>query len=126
MAPQISHHSTMLIVEDEPIIRMMLVDAFENEGFEILEADNAIAALAHLEARPDVCVMVTDVEMPGQLNGFNLATRAVSTHPDLLIIIMSGRSVPKSGDVPPGARFLQKPFSIEEIISQIPPSINIH
>ena len=71
----------VLVVEDEPLVRMFAVDLLEDEGFTVLEAENADAALAVLRARLDVRVLFTDVDMPGTLNGFALARQAAAECP---------------------------------------------
>jgi two-component system, response regulator PdtaR len=63
----------VLIVEDEALVRMTAVDMIEEAGFEILEATNADEAILLLEARLDITVVFTDIEMPGSMNGLRLA-----------------------------------------------------
>jgi CheY-like chemotaxis protein len=63
----------VLIVEDEALVRMTAVDMIEEAGFEILEATNADEAILLLEARRDITVVFTDIEMPGSMNGLRLA-----------------------------------------------------
>ena len=63
----------VLIVEDEALVRMPAVDTIEEAGFEILEATNADEAILLLEARLDITVVFTDIEMPGSMNGLRLA-----------------------------------------------------
>src|SRR5215217_1405565 len=67
----------VLVVEDEPLVRAVAVDALEDAGFEVLEAATADYAVAVLGQRSDIRVLFTDVEMPGQLNGFQLARFAL-------------------------------------------------
>ncbi len=92
----------VLIVEDEPLVRMMVIELFEDEGFEVLEAANADQALGIFGERGDVALLFTDVEMPGSLDGYALA-RWVHVHrPAVKTMIVSGRAMPRAGDVPDG------------------------
>ena len=68
-----STRQVVLIVEDEALVRMIAVDMIEEAGFEILEAANADEAILLLEARRDITVLFTDIEMPGSMDGLRLA-----------------------------------------------------
>jgi two-component system, response regulator PdtaR len=86
--------NVVLVVEDEPLVRAMAVDVLEEAGFDVLEAPTADYALLVLERRQDIRVLVTDVDMPGSLNGFQLA-RIVQDHfHRVRVIVVSGRSRP--------------------------------
>jgi CheY-like chemotaxis protein len=102
-------HPVALVVEDELLVRMVLVDVLMDDGFEVIEATTADEALLALKRRPDVNLIVSDVEMPGTINGFVLAQRVAEERPDIRIVIVSGRAAPKPGDLPEGARFIPKP-----------------
>lgn len=99
-----------LIVDDEALLRMVMDEVLTDGGFQVIEARNADIAVEMLEANPDVRVLVTDVEMPGTLNGFALARMVRARWPSMGIVICSGRSFPKEGDLPHGVHFLGKPF----------------
>lgn len=62
-------HKLILIVEDEPLVRMLAVDTVQDAGFETLEAASADQALLLLEAYPDIKILMTDIDMPGSMNG---------------------------------------------------------
>ena len=107
----------ILVVEDEALVRMMLVDLLDDAGFKVMEAAHADEALLILAAVPDVQVVVTDVEMPrGSINGFELARRIRSEGQDIGILIASGRAAPKPGDLPEGALFIGKPVHPETLV----------
>jgi CheY-like chemotaxis protein len=101
----------VLVVDDEPFIRMGLQDALEAEGFRVVEAADASEALRALEARPDIGIMITDVKMPG-IDGLELANLAAAARTDLKIIIMSGHCDAQDARLPPSAHFMRKPFPI--------------
>lgn len=109
-------HPVALVVEDEMLVRMILVDILMDDGFEVIEATTGDEALLALKRRPDVHLIVSDVEMPGAVNGFMLAQHAAKERPDIHIIIVSGRATPKAGDLPEGARFIAKPCFPETLL----------
>ncbi|MGI4748610.1 MAG: response regulator [Janthinobacterium lividum] len=84
----------LLIVEDEFLIRMTLAEVLTDDGFEVLEAGDADEALATLEREPELAIMLTDIQLPGSLDGRALAVKARQTRPDLPVIFMSGRPDP--------------------------------
>lgn len=79
----------VLVVDDEPLVRMNAVDMFEDLGFEVLEAGNGSAALGVLESRPDIGLLFTDCRMPG-MSGPELAAVAAERWPALRIVLVSG------------------------------------
>ena len=105
----------VLIVEDEALVRMTAVDMIEEAGFEILEATNADEAILLLEARLDITVVFTDIEMPGSMNGLRLAEAVRGRWPPIKIIATSGHYVVRDGDLPSGGLFLAKPYSLNQI-----------
>jgi DNA-binding NtrC family response regulator len=111
--------STVLLVEDEPLIRLFLAELLEDAGFRVVEAANAVEALVVLEAGLRVNVLLTDVDMPLGCSGFELAHRVHKAWPEVEILIMSGRQWPAHGDLPPGAAFLAKPCPNDAIVSHV-------
>lgn len=111
--------AVVLIVEDEPLVRMMVIELFEDEGFEVLEATNADEALQIFEIRSDVALLFTDVEMPGSIDGYALA-RWVRVHrPAVKTMIVSGRATPRAGDLPEGAAFVGKPYDHGDVMRRV-------
>ena len=101
-----------LVVDDDPIILIDAAQMLEDAGFRTLTAINAAEALHLLEEHHGaVTVLFTDVEIPGDLNGFGLARRVAERWPEIAIMIASGNRKPSSKDMPEGATFLDKPFS---------------
>lgn len=101
----------VLVVEDEVLIRMLACDILEDGGYDTLEAVSAQEALVLLDARPDIALMFTDVDMPGEINGLGLTRLATLRAPSLPILITSGATVVSKVDLPPNGRFLQKPYA---------------
>lgn len=102
----------ILVVEDEAIIRMMLVDELEDAGYFVLEAENADDAVCQLLQWPDLRLVVTDVRMPGSIDGIGLARWMKEHRPDVPIIITSGFSTPPDvGAINPAiCRIVAKPY----------------
>jgi CheY-like chemotaxis protein len=101
---------TILIVEDEPIIRANAVSAIEAEGFQVIEAANADEAIRILESRRDIRVVFTDIHMPGSMDGLKLAHAVRDRWPPIKIIVTSGREQLTERDLPEGGRFVAKPY----------------
>lgn len=111
--------AVVLIVEDEPLVRMMVIELFEDEGFEVLEAANADQALGIFGERSDVALLFTDVEMPGSLDGYALARWVHAHRPAVKTMIVSGRALPRAGDVPDGATFIGKPYDHDDVMRRV-------
>jgi two-component system, response regulator PdtaR len=111
--------AAILVVEDETLIRIWAADLLEENGFSVLEAKDADAALRVLESRPDVKLLFTDVQMPGSLNGMELACEVHARWPHVLLVIKSGRERPARADIPDDGRFVAKPYSAEELLGQV-------
>jgi CheY-like chemotaxis protein len=90
----------VLVVEDEALVRMTAVGMIEEAGFEVLEAANADEAILLLEARRDLTVVFTDIEMPGSMDGLRLAQAVRGRWPPIKIIATSGRYIVRAGDLP--------------------------
>jgi two-component system, response regulator PdtaR len=109
----------VLIVEDEALVRLTAVGMIDEAGFEALEATNADEAILLLEARRDITVVFTDIEMPGSMDGLRLAEAVRGRWPPIKIIATSGRYVVRDGDLPSGGLFLAKPYSSDQISSAL-------
>ncbi|WP_375403738.1 response regulator [uncultured Sphingomonas sp.] len=108
---------TILVVEDEAMIRMMLVDELEDAGFKVIEAENADVAIVRLNSCPDIGVVITDVRMPGSIDGFGLAIWMREHRCSIPIIITSGFSTPpdiKSTN-PSITKILVKPYRPQDV-----------
>ena len=81
----------LLLVEDDFLIRLSLSEVLADDGFEVIEAEDGETALARLEERDDFAMMLTDIQLPGHLDGHGLAEKARTRCPGLRVIFMSGR-----------------------------------
>jgi CheY-like chemotaxis protein len=101
----------VLVVEDEPILRMDISDQLQDLGFKVLEAANADEAIDMLAANGDIQVMFTDVDMPGgSMDGLRLAAAVRDRWPPVRIIVTSGYRRVGLDDIPHGSRFFGKPY----------------
>jgi CheY-like chemotaxis protein len=101
---------TVLVVEDEVLLRLLGIDIFSEAGFQVMEAVNADEALVFLETVAEVHVLFTDVNMPGSIDGLALAHHVGCHWPRIAIIIVSGTVSLAPHQLPRGARFHRKPY----------------
>jgi CheY-like chemotaxis protein len=112
-----SNPPVVLLAEDVPLVRILLSDLFTESGLRVLEAADAEEALTILGAELNVSVLITDVDMPPGLNGYELARQVHERWPGVEILVTSGRHWPKEGDLPHDAAFLAKPVRSEVFVS---------
>jgi DNA-binding response OmpR family regulator len=112
--------SFIMVVEDERDIRDVLVEVLTDEGFDILAAETADAALPLLH-REKVRLIVTDINLPGAIDGIALARAARERQPSIPIVFISGRpgKLHDAGAVGDPSVFLQKPFSLRGLVSDV-------
>lgn len=111
--------SVILIVDDEEKIRKLIGEHLQDEGYEVILAVSGDDAVEILQGTPNIDLIVTDVRMPGVMNGFDLLERALASRPDLRTIVMSGytgESIQRTGLAD---RFLQKPFTLRSLESEV-------
>ena len=122
-AMMILHHSVVpavvLVVEDEMLLRMRAVDMVEDAGFTPVEAVDADEAVAILEARSDIALLFTDIQMPGSMDGLKLAHAVHQRWPPIKIILVSGQLKLTNLDIPVDSCFFGKPLEAEVMIAQM-------
>ena len=106
----------VLVVEDEFLSRLHAVNLVEEAGYKAVEASNAEEAIAILEARKDIRIVFTDVDMPGTMDGLKLAHAIRTRWPPIELIVTSGHF---DHDMPERGRFFPKPYGDREIISAL-------
>jgi two-component system, response regulator PdtaR len=109
----------ILIVEDELLIRMDSAEAIENAGFEVIQAGNADDAIAILEARTEIHVVFTDIQMPGSMDGLKLARFVRDRWPPIKIVATSGLVRVEDDGLPAGSVFLPKPYRGAEVVATL-------
>ncbi|WP_426128522.1 response regulator [Pararhizobium sp. PWRC1-1] len=110
---------TVLVVEDEIVIRMDITTFLEDEGFTVHEAANADEAIALLNEYPAIKVMFTDIDMPGTMDGLKLAAAVRDRWPPVQIIVTSGHRQLSDELLPVQGRFFSKPYDHSRVISAI-------
>jgi two-component system, response regulator PdtaR len=107
--------ATVLVVEDELLVRNFLQVELEEAGYDVILADNADTAIAILEARTDIHLVFTDIDMPGSMDGLKLAACVRDRWPPIHIIITTGNARPR--EIPANALFIPKPYLGQTVIS---------
>jgi CheY-like chemotaxis protein len=108
---------TVLLVEDEVLIRLMLADELRSQGLQVLEASNADEALTVLQSSLPVHLLFTDIRMPGRMDGVALAKVAHARFPQIKSIIGSSGRPEQSIDF--ADAFLAKPYDLRELADQV-------
>jgi CheY-like chemotaxis protein len=111
--------AVVLVVEDNPLILMSALDLVRTAGFEGVGASSADEAIAILEARADIRLVFTDVEMPGTIDGVKLAHYIRERWPPIHLIVASGRSIMEESQLPTGSRFFSKPYDDSTIVEEM-------
>ncbi|MGX0891067.1 DNA-binding NtrC family response regulator [Pseudomonas sp. ADAK2 TE3594] len=107
----------ILVVEDDPLILEFLCEILQEEGFAVVPKVSADAASQFLEQHaPEVGLLLTDITMPGKLNGADLANQFGDRWPDKPIMIMSGFETPKSSGVKHRVAFIKKPWAVGQLL----------
>jgi len=107
--------ATVLVVEDEILVRDVIADDLVEAGFDVVLASHADQAIAILEARQDIHLVFTDIDMPGSMDGLKLAAAVRDRWPPIHIIITTGK--PRPADIPVNALFIPKPYLAKTIVS---------
>jgi CheY-like chemotaxis protein len=108
-----------LVVDDEPLILLDTADMISDAGYYVIEARTADEALAFLKQHNSLKLLVTDVQMPGRLNGIELVSYVSRHWSHINIIVASGNIRPNEGTLPSNARFLNKPISQEVVLAAL-------
>jgi signal transduction histidine kinase/ActR/RegA family two-component response regulator len=113
---------TVLVVDDEPTVRMLVTDVLEDVGFTVLEAADGAAGLRLLQSSTAVDLLISDVGLPGGMNGRQLADAACTVRPELKVLFITGyaeNAIIGSGQLAPGLRVLTKPFVVETFAARV-------
>jgi CheY-like chemotaxis protein len=109
--------SVVLIVEDEVLLRMLLAEQLRRAGYPVVEAANAHEAIELLRHSPDVKLVISDVRMPGSVDGVELARRVKSDYPDIKVMLASGHL--SSIDWVAHDGYFRKPYQFKKMIEHI-------
>jgi CheY-like chemotaxis protein len=101
----------VLIVEDEAITRMVAADAISDDGICVWEAGDATEALEVLSDHPEIGLLFTDVNLPGEMDGLALTAKVHQLRPDVELVVTSGATMVADSELPDHGTFLPKPYS---------------
>jgi CheY-like chemotaxis protein len=113
------HPQAVLVVEDEPLIRLVAADTIEEAGFTALQASDAKQAIALLQRHQDIRILFTDVNMPGDMDGVGLAHYVHGHWPGVKIVVTTGRGAVAQPDLPDGSALLPKPYRLAHLIGTL-------
>ena len=109
----------ILVVEDEAVLRMDAAGLLEENGFRVVEAANADAALELLDARDDVRLLLTGIRTPGSCYGMDLAQQVHARWPNIRLVITSVQEKPAQAEIPDDGRFVAKPYQANELLGEV-------
>jgi CheY-like chemotaxis protein len=114
-----TERTTVLIVEDEALIRMLGCDILESAGFAVLEAGTADEAVTLMEQHREVHLLFSDIDMPGSMDGLELAALVHRRWPQVGLLITSGHRRPAGESLPDNGRFIPKPWNENLVLSEV-------
>ena len=120
--PRARQGETVLVVDDEPTVRMLVTDVLEDLGYRALEAGDGASGLKVLQSDARIDLLVTDVGLPGGMNGRQVADAARSVRPGLTVLFITGyaeNAVLSHGHLAPGMYVLTKPFDMSVLGTRI-------
>jgi PAS domain S-box-containing protein len=121
-APRAEQGETVLIVDDEPTVRMLVTEVLEDLGYTAIEAADSVAGLKVLQSDVRIDLLVTDVGLPGGMNGRQMADAGRVRRPGLKVLFITGyaeNAAVGNGHLEPGMQVLTKPFVMEALASRI-------
>jgi CheY-like chemotaxis protein len=108
-----------LVVEDDPLLRMLAVEVVEEAGYTAIEARDGHEAVVLLESRADIALLFTDIDMPGSMDGLKLAHAVRNRWPPIKILIVSGKQQLQNGDLPSNSCFFGKPYRTAALVEEL-------
>ncbi len=121
-----AYQQTVLVVEDELFIRMSAVVALQDEGFLVLEAKNSAEALKILSRHSETNILMTDVRMPGLMDGLALVAQVQIDHPDIRSIVVSGNATAEQARNAGALGFLAKPYLAKAMLQAVHDTVLRH
>lgn len=107
--------TSVLVVEDEDMHRFLACEALLDAGFDVVEAVNADQAIVELEQHPEVDIMFSDIRMPGEMNGLELAEVVHARWPNIKLMLTSGDVRPSASQIADSGQFISKPYVIDDL-----------
>lgn len=120
MAHKVDESPTaVLLVEDDELVKLVANDILAEAGFRVIEARNAREALMILESQPNIRIVFTDWNMPGELDGLGLALQVHERWPQVAVLVTSGKMYPMPSQLPQGVRFIAKPYRPSALVDEV-------
>jgi two-component system, response regulator PdtaR len=116
---QSADHPTILVTEDDALLRLYTSELLEESGYTVVEANSAEEALKVMEARKDVRLLFTDIQMPPGCDGLELARQVHKRWPKVLLVITSGQVKPAKAQIADDGHFIGKPYQAKELLGEI-------
>jgi CheY-like chemotaxis protein len=111
-----SNRTVVLVVEDEPLLRIDAVDMVEDAGYEAVQAGNSAQAIKALEERDDIRIIMSDIHMPPGMDGISFVSLARERWPDIHIVLVSGNVDRANVRLPQGGIFFSKPYRQSDLV----------
>lgn len=112
-------NATVLLVDDEYLVRMVAAEILEDAGLTVREAASADEAMAAINAHPEIGLLFSDVNMPGSMDGIALAGEVARRWPKVKILVTSGRQRIPDNALPDSGTFLPKPYSASDLVQAV-------
>ena len=112
-------HPTILVAEDDGLLRLITSELLEEHGYTVVEANSAEEAIKVMEKRKDVRLLFTDIQMPPGCDGLELAREVHKRWPKVLLVITSGQVQPTRAEIADDGRFIAKPYRAKDLLAQI-------
>jgi CheY-like chemotaxis protein len=116
---KIADHPTILVAEDDGLLRLMASELLEDHGYTVVEADSAEEAIKVMEQRKDVRLLFTDIQMPPGCDGLELVREVHNRWPKVRLVITSGQVQPARAEIADHGRFIRKPYRAKDLLDQI-------
>ena len=127
MAEGAAYRASVLVVDDEPTVRLLVTDVLSDLGYAVIEAHDSVAGLKMLRSDIRIDMLVTDVGLPGGMNGRQLADAGREGRPDLKVLFITGyaESAILDGHLDAGMQVLTKPFAVDTLTARIREALGI-
>jgi CheY-like chemotaxis protein len=113
------YNRVALVVDDEPFARLSAVQVLVDQAYLVLEAADADEAFHMLQQNDDISLVVTDIVMPGEMDGLAMARQLRNEGSELALVIATGRSMADASELPAAAQFLQKPYTPYALLASV-------
>ena len=113
------HDRVARVVDDEPFARLSAVQVLVDQAYLVLEAAEADEALTLLDQNDDVSLVVTDIAMPGRMDGLTMARQLRRRDSRLALVLATGRTLPDAGELPQAVQYLQKPYAAHALLHSV-------